>query len=106
MDDHTLPLTNAQLRPVVAAFNSMDDVIEALRDAFERAGFAVVTAKLAEIQSGVMDVIAFVKDLSSAGSHRVRACLGAHGDQQAGAASRGRPRPDRRDRSRQGLQFR
>jgi len=50
------------VRPVVAVFNSADDVIEMLRIALEGAGFAVVTAKLSEVQSGVMDLVAFVRE--------------------------------------------
>jgi DNA-binding NtrC family response regulator len=49
-------------RPVVAIFNSMDDVIELLRIALEDSGFGVVSAKLSEIQSGVMDLVAFVHE--------------------------------------------
>jgi CheY-like chemotaxis protein len=49
-------------RPVVAVFNSADDVIEMLRIALEGSGFAVVSAKLSEIQSGVMDLVAFVRE--------------------------------------------
>jgi hypothetical protein len=50
------------LRPVVAIINSADDVIEMLRVVLEGAGFAAVTAKLSEIQSGVMDLVAFVRE--------------------------------------------
>jgi hypothetical protein len=48
------------VRPVVAILNSADDVIEMLSLALEGAGFATVSAKLSEIQSGVMDLLAFV----------------------------------------------
>jgi hypothetical protein len=37
-------------------------VLEMLGVALEGAGFAVVSAKLSEIQSGVMDLVAFVKE--------------------------------------------
>jgi DNA-binding NarL/FixJ family response regulator len=47
--------------PLVAIFNSRDDVIHALRSALENDGFATVTARLAEIQSGTLDLIAFVE---------------------------------------------
>jgi hypothetical protein len=49
-------------RPVVAIFNSTDDVIEVLRVALEGSGFGVVSAKLLEIQSGIMDLVAFVRE--------------------------------------------
>jgi CheY-like chemotaxis protein len=48
--------------PVVAIFNSMDDIIDMLRVAFERAGFQPVTARLKEIQSGVLDLVAFAEE--------------------------------------------
>jgi len=47
-------------RPVVAILNSADDVIEMLSVALEGAGFATVSARLSEIQSGVMDLVAFI----------------------------------------------
>jgi len=56
------PLAELGVRPVVAVFNSADDVIEMLRLALETSGFAVVSAKLSEIQSGVMDLVAFVSE--------------------------------------------
>ena len=55
------PPTETGIRPVVAVLNSADDVIEMLRVALEDSGFAVVSAKLSEIQSGVMDLVAFVR---------------------------------------------
>ena len=48
-------------RPVVAILNSADDVIEMLSLALEGAGFATVSARLSEIQSGVMDLVALVR---------------------------------------------
>jgi DNA-binding response OmpR family regulator len=48
--------------PVVAIFNSMDDLLDMLRISFEDHGFHAVTARLAEIQSGVLDLIAFVRE--------------------------------------------
>jgi DNA-binding NarL/FixJ family response regulator len=48
-------------QPLVAIFNSRDEVIEALRSALESAGFSTVTARLAEIQSGTLDLVAFVE---------------------------------------------
>jgi DNA-binding NarL/FixJ family response regulator len=46
-------------RPLIAIFNSRDDVIAALRSALEAEGFATVAAHLAEIQSGTLDLVAF-----------------------------------------------
>lgn len=57
----SVPLPVAD-KPVVAVLNSVDDVIEMVRVALEGAGFAVVSAKLSEIQSGVMDLVAFVRE--------------------------------------------
>jgi hypothetical protein len=48
--------------PVVAIFNSMDEIMDTLRLAFERAGLQPVTAKLSEIQSGVLDLLGFVHE--------------------------------------------
>ena len=59
---NVIPPTEAGIHPVVAVFNSADDVIEMLRVALEGSGFAVVSAKLSEIQSGVMDLVAFVRE--------------------------------------------
>ena len=56
------PTSEVAVRPVVAVFNSADDVIETLRVALEGSGFDVVSAKLSEIQSGVMDLVAFVQE--------------------------------------------
>ena len=46
-------------RPLIAIFNSRDEVIEGLRSALEAEGFVTVTAHLAEIQSGTLDLVAF-----------------------------------------------
>jgi DNA-binding NarL/FixJ family response regulator len=45
---------------LVAIFNSRDEVITAVRSALEDEGFATVTARLADIQSGTLDLVAFV----------------------------------------------
>ncbi|HEU4367572.1 MAG TPA: hypothetical protein VFV05_04995 [Methylomirabilota bacterium] len=45
---------------MVAIFNSRAEVIEAVRSALEHEGFATVTARLAEIQNGTLDLVAFV----------------------------------------------
>jgi CheY-like chemotaxis protein len=52
----------AQPQPLVAILNSMDDIIDTLSLAFEQAGFRTVGAKLSEIQSGVLDLVAFVQE--------------------------------------------
>jgi len=46
----------------IAIFNSMDDVIDMLQAACEKAGYQTVSAKLSEIQSGVLDLVAFVQE--------------------------------------------
>jgi CheY-like chemotaxis protein len=46
--------------PLIAIFNSRDEVIDAIRSALENDGFATVTARLAEIQNGTLDLVAFV----------------------------------------------
>ena len=46
--------------PLVAIFNSRDDVIEIIRASLEADGFATVTARLADIQSGTLDLVAFI----------------------------------------------
>jgi len=50
---HTFP-------SLVAIFNSRDEVIEAIRSALEHDGFSTVTARLAEIQNGTLDLVAFI----------------------------------------------
>lgn len=49
------------VHPLVAIFNSRDEVIEAVRSALESEGFSTVTARLAEIQSGILDLVAFIE---------------------------------------------
>jgi CheY-like chemotaxis protein len=49
-------------RPVVAIFNSADDVIEMLARALEDHGFQTVLGRIAEIQSGVLDLVAFLDE--------------------------------------------
>jgi len=46
---------------LVAIFNSRDEVITAVRSALEDEGFATVTARLADIQSGTLDLVAFAE---------------------------------------------
>ena len=57
--------------PLVAIFNSRDEVIEAIRSALENDGFATVTARLAEIQNGTLDLVAFI-ERTRPGRDRVR----------------------------------
>ena len=47
--------------PLVAIFNSRDEVITAVRVALENEGFATVTARLVEIQNGTLDLVAFAE---------------------------------------------
>jgi len=46
---------------LIAIFNSRDEVITAVRSALEDEGFATVTARLADIQSGTLDLVAFAE---------------------------------------------
>ena len=47
--------------PLVAIFNSRDEVIATVRTALENEGFATVTARLVEIQNGTLDLVAFAE---------------------------------------------
>ena len=49
-------------RPLIAIFNSRDEVIGAVRSALEDEGFTTVTARLADIQSGTLDLVAFADE--------------------------------------------
>lgn len=53
------PRTSA---PLVAVFNSRNEVIAAICSALERQGFATVSARLAEIQNGTLDLVAFIDE--------------------------------------------
>ena len=46
--------------PVVAVFNSSDDLVELLRIAIESAGLVVVTGHIADLRRGNIDLQAFV----------------------------------------------
>jgi CheY-like chemotaxis protein len=46
--------------PLIAIVNSRDEVIEAIRSALENDGLATVRARLAEIQNGTLDLVAFM----------------------------------------------
>ena len=46
--------------PTVAILNSSPDLIKAVGDALERDGFNVVSAHVADIQSGTLDLVAFI----------------------------------------------
>jgi CheY-like chemotaxis protein len=47
--------------PVVAVFNSSDDMVELLRVLFERHGFVAVTGHISAIRKGEFDLSAFVR---------------------------------------------
>jgi hypothetical protein len=55
-------MTQSNASPMVAIFNSMDEILDMVRLAFEAQGFETATARLADIQSGALDLIAFVKE--------------------------------------------
>ena len=46
--------------PVIAVFNSSDDMVELLRVLFERHGFVVVSSHIVAIRKGELDLAAFV----------------------------------------------
>ncbi len=48
--------------PVVAVFNTSDDVVEMLRIALEQGGFVVVSAHLDEIRRGSVNLASFVEE--------------------------------------------
>jgi DNA-binding NtrC family response regulator len=48
--------------PVVAIFNSNDDVVEMLRTAFEAAGLVVVSAHVDEIRRGRTSLVEFIRE--------------------------------------------
>lgn len=48
-------------QPLVAIFDSRNEAIEALRWALDDRGFTTVTARLAEIQNGTLDLVAFIE---------------------------------------------
>jgi DNA-binding NtrC family response regulator len=50
-----------QLAPTVAVFNTSQDVIDMVRQTFERAGMVVVTAFTHELRDGHVDVERFVR---------------------------------------------
>jgi DNA-binding response OmpR family regulator len=47
--------------PLVAIFNSASDVVERLCHTFERGGFRTIAGRLADIQSGDLDFVAFLE---------------------------------------------
>jgi CheY-like chemotaxis protein len=55
-------MTQPNPPPVVAIFNSLDEFLGLLKRGFEGVGFTAVTARLSEIQSGVLDLVAFVRE--------------------------------------------
>lgn len=48
------------VKPLVAIFDSADDVIETLARILEDHGFETVIGRIPEIQSGVLDLVAFL----------------------------------------------
>jgi len=48
-------------RTPVAIFNSHTEFMDSLREALDREGLPTVTALLAEIQSGALDLVAFLE---------------------------------------------
>jgi DNA-binding response OmpR family regulator len=53
-------MTRTRTRPLVAIFNSNMEFLDRLREAIDAEGYAAVTARLAEIQSGTLDLVAFI----------------------------------------------
>jgi len=47
--------------PVVAILNSNDDLVELMRDLFEKAGFVTVTGHVDDVRRGNLDLINFVE---------------------------------------------
>lgn len=48
------------LRPVVAVFNSSDDLVELLRILLENSGFVAVTSHIDDLRNGKLDLQSFV----------------------------------------------
>jgi len=93
--------------PVVAIFNSMDDILDMVRVAFEAQGFVVTTARLADIQSGDL-VRSQLERPAHAARDRFAKTLGMgdYDDEQTRSRA-GRTEDERdRDRSRQAIQRR
>ena len=53
-------------RPLVAVFNSSDDMVELLRIVLEQHGFVVVTGHIDELRKGTRDLRAFVEQYKPA----------------------------------------
>lgn len=49
-------------QPLVAIFDSADDVVEMLTRLLEEHGFQTVIGRIEEIQSGVLDLVAFLEE--------------------------------------------
>ena len=49
-------------RPLVAILDSRMEFLDALREALETDGYGAVTARLAEIQDGTLDLVAFIDE--------------------------------------------
>ena len=52
---------DSTVRPVVAVFNSSDDMVELLRMMLESNGFVVVSGHIADLRRAKLDLEAFVK---------------------------------------------
>jgi DNA-binding NarL/FixJ family response regulator len=48
--------------PLIAVFNAADDVVQMLRQALEAEGYRTVAGRLADIQSGELDFVAFLAE--------------------------------------------
>ena len=54
-------MSDPTLRPVVAVFNSSDDMVELLRMMLESNGFVVVSGHIADLRRAKLDLQAFVQ---------------------------------------------
>jgi CheY-like chemotaxis protein len=54
-------MNNTTVRPVVAVFNSSDDMVELLRMMLESNGFVVVSGHIADLRRAKLDLQAFVQ---------------------------------------------
>jgi CheY-like chemotaxis protein len=55
-------LHSNRTKPLVAVFDSADDVIEMLGQVLDDHGFQTVVGRIAEIQNGVLDLVAFLDE--------------------------------------------
>lgn len=52
----------AIFKPLVAIFNSAEEVLERLRGPLEEGGYRTVVGRLADVYSGALDLVAFVEE--------------------------------------------